>query len=76
MLTVVSTRGRIVLPAEFCRMDCIRPGQQFSVVRIEEGVYVLKKIIPAPNVGFVLWLKSCPEPDWFQNVPSESTDAL
>jgi len=76
MLTVVSTKGRIVLPAEFRRVDRIGPGQQFSVERLEEGVYVLKKIDPAPNAGFVDWLRSCPESDWLHAVPSESTEAL
>ncbi len=76
MLTIVSTKGQIVLPAEFRREDRIRPGQQFSMERVEEGVYILKKIAPPPNEGFVQWLQSCPEPDWFQNIPSESTDSL
>jgi bifunctional DNA-binding transcriptional regulator/antitoxin component of YhaV-PrlF toxin-antitoxin module len=76
MLTVVSTKGQIVLPAEFRKEDRILPGQQFSMERLEAGVYVLKKIAPAPNEGFVRWLQSCPEPDWFQNIPSESTDSL
>jgi hypothetical protein len=43
---------------------------------IDAGVYVLKKVAPAQNEGFVQWLQSCPEPDWFQNIPSESTNAL
>jgi bifunctional DNA-binding transcriptional regulator/antitoxin component of YhaV-PrlF toxin-antitoxin module len=76
MLTVVSTKGQVVLPAEFGREDRIRPGQQFSMERLEEGVYVLKRITPPQNEGFVQWLQSCPESDWFQSIPSESTDSL
>jgi hypothetical protein len=75
MLTVVSTKGQSVLPAEFRREDRIHPGQQFSWERIEAGVYHLKMVAPAPNEGFVQWLQSSPEPDWFQNIPAESTDA-
>ena len=76
MRTVVSTKGQIVLPAEFRREDGIRPGQQFSMERLEEGIYLLKKVAPVPNEGFVQWLQSCPESDWFRSIPSESTDSL
>lgn len=76
MITVVSTKGQIVLPAELRREDHIHSGQSFSVERLEEGVYVLRKIASSPNEGFVEWLQACPETDWFQSVPSDSTDSL
>ncbi len=72
MQTVVSSKGRIVLPAELRSQDRIRPGERFSVERVQEGVYLLKKVAPA-NAGFVKWLLSCPEKDWFQPINSEST---
>ncbi len=76
MITVVSTKGQIVVPAEFRKADSIRPGQQFSMERVDDGVYLLKKIASPPNEGFVEWLQSCPESDWFHSIPSESTDSL
>jgi AbrB family looped-hinge helix DNA binding protein len=76
MTTVVSTKGQIVLPAEFRREDRIQSGQRFSVERLDAGVYILKKVARTPNEGLVGWLRACPEADWFRNIPSESTDAL
>jgi bifunctional DNA-binding transcriptional regulator/antitoxin component of YhaV-PrlF toxin-antitoxin module len=31
MKTIVSSKGQIVLPAEFRRMDRVEPGQEFDV---------------------------------------------
>jgi AbrB family looped-hinge helix DNA binding protein len=76
MKTTVSTKGQIVLPAELREQDRIRPGQQFSIERREEGEYVLKKLAGHENVGLVDWLLACPDKDWFRQLPSESTDTL
>lgn len=76
MKTVVSSKGQIVLPAEIRQQDCIAPGQQFEIERLEAGQYLLRRQPPGDNVGVVDWLRSCPVPDWFQPLPSESTDTL
>jgi AbrB family looped-hinge helix DNA binding protein len=76
MRTTVSSKGQIVLPSELREQDRIRPGQQFSIERIEPGEYLLKKMAVPQNSGLVDWLLSCPEKDWFQPIPSESTDTL
>ena len=76
MRTVVSSKGQLVLPAELRRVDNIEPGQHFSVERRDAGMYLLTRINPTPNAGFVDWLRSCPESDWFQSIPSESTASL
>jgi len=76
MQTVLSSKGQVVLPAELRREDHIEAGQRFLVERLDAGVYVLKKMAPKPNEGFVDWLRACPEDDWFQSLPSESTDSL
>jgi AbrB family looped-hinge helix DNA binding protein len=76
METVVSSKGQVVLPAELRREDHIESGQRFLVERLEAGVYVLKKVAPSPNSGFVNWLRACPEDGWFQNLPLDSTDSL
>lgn len=65
-----------MLPAEIRRQDGIEPGQEFRVERIHRGEYRLTRLEPPPNEGVVDWLLSCPGKDWFQPIPSESTDSL
>src|SRR3954467_10257500 len=76
MNTTLSSKGQIVLPAELREQDRIRPGQQFSVERLEEGEYLLKKMPAANQPGLADWLLACPEQNWFQPIPAESTDTL
>ncbi|MBL8809813.1 MAG: AbrB/MazE/SpoVT family DNA-binding domain-containing protein [Planctomycetaceae bacterium] len=76
MKTTVSSKGQIVIPAEFREQDRILPGQQFRFSRIAAGQYLLKRTSAGDNAGVVDWLLSCPAPDWFQPIPSESTDDL
>ena len=76
MKTKISSKGQIVLPAELREQDHILPGQQFQVERIEAGRYLLKREPDGDNSGVVDWLLSCPSSDWFQPLPSESTDKL
>ena len=76
MKTTVSSRGQIVLPAEFRRLDRIEPGQEFDVQRLDRGDYRLVRRAPRPNEGLVDWLLSCPEKGFFVPVESESTDTL
>jgi AbrB family looped-hinge helix DNA binding protein len=75
MMTTLSSKGQIVLPAELRDLDRIAPGQQFEIERVQSGEYLLKKV-STPPVSMVDWLLRCPEKDWFQPVPSESTDTL
>ena len=76
MKTKVSSKGQIVLPAELREQDHILPGQQFQLERLEAGQYLLKREPAGDNFGVVDWLLSCPSSDWFQPLPSESTDEL
>ena len=76
MKTVVSSKGQIVLPVEFRRLDRISPGQQFEVERIERGEYILRRRPIGENEGLVDWLLECPERGWFQPIESESTETL
>jgi AbrB family looped-hinge helix DNA binding protein len=73
--TTVSTKGQIVLPAEFRRRDGIRPGQEFEIERIGADEYRLIRVAPS-NEGLVDWLLACPEKGWFVPIESESTDTL
>lgn len=74
MKTTVSTKGQIVLPAEFRQRDGIEPGQTFEVERIDRGEYRLVQLKPRPNQGLVDWLLACPDKGFFVPIESESTD--
>ncbi len=76
MTTVVSSKGQIVLPASLRVRDRIVAGQAFDIERMEAGSYLLKRRPVPDNHGLVDWLLACPEKDWFEPVPSESTDDL
>jgi len=74
--TTISSKGQIVLPAEFRHMDRIEPGQEFDVERIDNGDYRLIRRTARPNQGAIDWLLACPQKDFFVPIDSESTDAL
>ncbi len=76
MVTRVSTKGQVVLPAEIRVRDGIQPGQQFDIERIEAGKYRLIRRSAPPNEGLVDWLLACPEKGFFAPIDSESTDTL
>jgi bifunctional DNA-binding transcriptional regulator/antitoxin component of YhaV-PrlF toxin-antitoxin module len=74
--TIVSSKGQIVLPAEFRHADRIEPGQEFDIERLDRGDYRLVRRAAAPNQGAIDWLLSCPQKGFFVPVDSESTDTL
>lgn len=76
MKTVVSSNGRIVLPAELRRQDSVEPGQEFTVERLGRGDYRVVRRAPEPNAGLVDWLMTCPHKGWFVALEPESTDSL
>lgn len=76
MKTTVSSKGQIVLPAEFRQMDRVEPGQEFDVERLDRGDYRLVRRVASPNEGVIDWLLACPQEDFFAPIESESTDAL
>lgn len=76
MKTIVSSKGQIVLPAEFRHADRIEPGQEFDIERLDRGDYRLVRRAAAPNQGAIDWLLSCPQKGFFVPVDSESTDTL
>lgn len=76
MKTTISTKGQLILPAEFRQRDGVEPGQEFDVERIDSGEYRFRRHRPPPNEGFVAWLLACPEKGYFVPIESESTDAL
>jgi AbrB family looped-hinge helix DNA binding protein len=75
--TIVSTKGQVVLPAEFRQRDGIEPGQEFDVERIDRGEYRLVQRKPRPNEGLVKLLLACPVKGWFQPLDrAETTDEI
>ena len=76
MKTTISSKGQIVLPAEFRQMDRVEPGQEFEVERLDRGDYRLVRRAAPPNEGVIDWLLACPRNDFFVPIDSESTDVL
>ncbi len=76
MKTKISTKGQLVLPAEFRQRDGVAPGQEFEIERLAPGVYRLERAGAPANLGLVDLLLECPEKGWFVPVPSESTEDL
>ena len=76
MKTTVSSKGQLVLPAEFRQLDQIEAGQEFDVERLDRGEYRLIRRAARANDGVVDWLLACPEKGFFVPVSSESTDTL
>lgn len=75
MRTRISTKGQIVIPAEYRERDGIEPGQEFEIERLDRGEYRLVRQQPGTD-GLLDWLLACPAKGWFQAVESESTDTL
>jgi AbrB family looped-hinge helix DNA binding protein len=76
MKTTISSKGQIVLPAEFRQMDRIKPGQEFDVERVDCGDYRLLRRVAPRNEGAIDWLLACPHQDFFVPIDSASTDTL
>ncbi len=76
MRTTISSKGQIVLPAEFRQMDRVEPGQQFDVERLDHGDYRLVRRAAPRNEGAIDWLLNCPRKGYFVAIDSESTDEL
>lgn len=74
--TTISSKGQIVLPAEFRHLDRIEPGQEFDVERLDRGEYRLVRRAAPPNEGAVDWLLACPRKGFFVPIDSESTGTL
>lgn len=73
MKTTISTKGQIVLPAEFRQRDGIEAGQAFEVERIDRGEYLLKRRTRRRNEGLVKLLLTCPVKGWFKPLDRTET---
>ena len=74
MMTTVSSKGQIVLPAAIREQDGIKPGQKFDVERIDPGEYLLKRRTRRRNEGLVKLLLACPVKGWFK--PMDRTETI
>src|SRR3981081_639849 len=73
MKTTVSTKGQIILPAEFRQRDGIETGQEFEVERVERGEYRLKRLAGRRNEGLVKLLLACPFKGWVEPMDRRKT---
>ena len=76
MKTIISSKGQIVIPADFRNQDKIKAGQAFDIERLDKGEYRLIVSDPPKNQGLIDALLACPVKDWFVPIESESTDTL
>lgn len=72
---IVSTKGQIVMPAEFRQQDAIKAGQEFEIERIDSGEYRLTRCRMLQNQGLVDWLLECPEKGYFVPIESDSMNS-
>ena len=73
METVVSSKGRVLLPLILRKQDRITAGQKFDIQRLDVGRYLLKRQPVAYNGGMVDWLLACPEKNWFVEIENPFT---
>ena len=76
MKTIISSKGQIVIPADFRNQDKIEAGQAFDIERLDRGEYRLVVSEPPKNHGLIDTLLACPVKGWFVPIESESTDTL
>jgi AbrB family looped-hinge helix DNA binding protein len=76
VVTRISSKGQIVLPAELRQIDGIEAGQEFEIERIDRGEYRLVRRTPPSNDGAIDWLLACPGKGYYVPIASESTDTL
>jgi bifunctional DNA-binding transcriptional regulator/antitoxin component of YhaV-PrlF toxin-antitoxin module len=76
MRTTISSKGQIVLPVQFRRMDGIRAGQVFDVERIDSRDYRPVSRAAPPNEGALERLLACPRQGFLTPIDSEPAEAL
>ena len=76
MVTSLSSKGQVVVPAALRQADRLRAGDRFDIERLNEGEYLLRRSPKNTATGDVDLLLSCPSKGWFKKLPRESTAAL
>jgi AbrB family looped-hinge helix DNA binding protein len=74
MITRISSKGRLLLPAELRRKDHVEAGQEFEIERLGAGEYLLVRREAPANQGLVDWLLACPEKGFFVPIEPVITD--
>jgi len=70
VITRISSKGQIVIPAELRKQDQLLPGQQFEIERQEDGSYRLERVHSSKN-GLLNWLMACPVKGFLDHNVSE-----
>jgi bifunctional DNA-binding transcriptional regulator/antitoxin component of YhaV-PrlF toxin-antitoxin module len=73
MLTTVSAKGHLALPAKLRREDSIKPGHRFDIERIGRGEYRLLRQESPANKGLIDWLLACPVKGYFVPIGKRDT---
>lgn len=77
MITTISSKGQVVLPAELRQRDNIKAGEEFEVERLDRGEDLLRRKTPPRNEGLVNLLLACPTNGWFKPLDrTETTDDI
>jgi AbrB family looped-hinge helix DNA binding protein len=73
MKTKISSKGRIVVPADIRRRDGIQPGDEFEIERLDRGKYQLRRAGKRRNEGLIQLLLACPVKGWFPPLDRRQT---
>ena len=77
MMTRISSKGQVILPAELRQRDDIKAGEEFEIERIDRGEYLLRRKSTPRNEGLVSLLLACPAKGWFKPLDrTGSTDDI
>jgi AbrB family looped-hinge helix DNA binding protein len=77
VITTISSKGQVVLPAELRQRDNIKAGEKFEVERVARGEYLLRRKTTPRNERLVSLLLACPAKGWFKPLDrTETTDDI
>jgi len=73
MMTTISTKGQIVVPAEIRGRDKIQAGEKFEFETIETGEYAVRRVRQRPNKGLIDLLLACPVKGFLEGIGNKET---
>ncbi len=74
--TIISSKGQIVIPADFSNQDKNEADQAYDIERVDRGEYHLVVAESPKNLRLIDTLLACPVKAWFVPIESESTDTV
>ena len=69
--TIISSKGQIVIPADFSNQDKNEADQAYNIERVDKGEYRLVVAEPLKNLRLIDTLLTCPVKAWFVPIESE-----